>query len=91
VTKMMTCLLLVTGLTGIAGATPNMRHENKVPMYQAAHCHMCFTPAQAKRYSYACPISNGKMSKIMVSPETAHAQESKTDKALMGMKHKKTH
>jgi hypothetical protein len=61
----------------------------KVTMYKAAVCGMYFTAAQAKTYHYACPISHGKMSKVMVAPSVAKMQMAKTSKALKptSMKH----
>lgn len=53
-----------------------------VTLYQAAKCHMYFTPAQAKKYHYACPDSKGKMSKVMVSPMMAKTEIAKTNMML---------
>jgi len=53
-----------------------------VTLYQAAKCHMYYTPAQAKIYHYACPDSKGKMTKVMVSPDVAKAEMAKTNAAL---------
>jgi hypothetical protein len=82
-------ILAVGILTGAATAKPMAAMKGKmVPMYQAAICHMYFTPAQAKMDHYACPISKGKMHKVMVSPAMAKMQMAKTNKAMMGMKKK---
>jgi len=53
-----------------------------VTLYQAAKCHMYYTPAQANLYHYACPDSKGKMTKVMVSPAVAKAEIAKTNAAL---------
>lgn len=53
-----------------------------VTLYQAAKCHMYYTPAQAKIYHYACPDSHGKMTKVMVSPDVARTEMAKTNAAL---------
>jgi hypothetical protein len=66
-----------------AQAAPAAKKSGKmVTMYQAAKCHMYFTPAQAKKYDYACPISKGKMAKVMVTPAVAKSGEAATNKAL---------
>lgn len=54
-----------------------------VTLYQAAECHMYFTPAQAKIYHYAYPDRRDKMIKVMVSPNTARTETAKTNAALM--------
>lgn len=53
-----------------------------VVMYKAAKCGMIFTPAQASKYHFACPISHGKMTKVMLSPTAAKAADMKTMSAL---------
>ena len=53
-----------------------------VSLYQADKCHMYFTPAQAKKYNYACPDSHGKMKIVKVAPAVAKAEIAKTNAAL---------
>jgi hypothetical protein len=57
-------------------------HGKMVSLYQADKCHMYFTPAQAKKYSYACPDSHGKMKMVKVSSAVAKAEIAKTNAAL---------
>ncbi len=59
-----------------------MKPAKMVTLYQAAKCHMYYTPAQAKKYNYACPDSKGKMTKVMVTPAVAKTGIAATDKAL---------
>jgi hypothetical protein len=68
----------------VPAAAKTVSHNTGKPihMYQAAICHMYFTPAQAKKYHYACPISKGKMHPVMVSPAVAQRQSAKTEQAL---------
>ncbi len=61
---------------------PAKMSSKMVSLYQADKCHMYFTPAQAKKYSYACPDSHGKMKPVKVSPAVAKAQIAKTNAAL---------
>ena len=53
-----------------------------VSLYQADKCHMYFTPAQAKKYHYACPDSHGKMKPVKVSAAVAKTEIAKTNAAL---------
>ena len=53
-----------------------------VSLYQADKCHMYYTPAQAKKYGYACPDSKGKMKPVKVTPAVAKAELAKTNAAL---------
>ena len=53
-----------------------------VSLYQADKCHMYFTPAQAMKYSYACPDSKGKMKPVKVTAAVAKAEMAKTSAAL---------
>ncbi len=53
-----------------------------VSLYQADKCHMYYTPAQAKKYGYACPDSKGKMKPVKVTAAVAKAEIAKTDAAL---------
>ena len=57
-------------------------HGKMVSLYQADKCHMYFTPAQAKKYSYACPDSHGKMKMVKVSSAVAKTEIAKTNAAL---------
>jgi len=59
-----------------------MASGKMVSLYQADKCHMYFTPAQAKKYSYACPDSKGKMKSVKVSAAVAKAEIAKTNAAL---------
>ena len=59
-----------------------MASGKMVSLYQADKCHMYFTPAQAKKYSYACPDSKGKMKPVKVSAAVAKAEIAKTNAAL---------
>lgn len=80
-------ILAIGVLAGAATAKPIAAMKGKmVPMYQAAICHMYFTPAQAKEYHYACPASKGKMHKVMVTPAMAKMQMAKTNKEIMSKK-----
>ena len=67
-----------------AAAQGHARQDGRkmVSLYQADKCHMYFTAAQAKKYSYACPDSKGKMKKVMVSAAVAKAELAKTNAAL---------
>lgn len=65
-----------------APPAPSAKAAPTVTLYQAAKCHMYYTPAQAKIYHYACPDSKGKMTKVTVSPAVAKAEMAKTDAAL---------
>ena len=53
-----------------------------VSLYQADKCHMYYTPAQAKKYGYACPDSKGKMKPVKVTATVAKAEIAKTNAAL---------
>ena len=53
-----------------------------VSLYQADKCHMYYTPAQAKKYGYACPDSHGKMKAVKVTPAVAKMEMAKTNAAL---------
>lgn len=57
-----------------------------VTLYQADKCHMYFSAAQAKKYSYACPDSKGKMKQVKVSAAAAKAGLAKTNAALAPQK-----
>ena len=59
-----------------------MASGKMVSLYQADKCHMYFTPAQAKKYSYACPDSHGKMKMVKVTSAVAKAEIAKTNAAL---------
>ena len=59
-----------------------MASTKMVSLYQADKCHMYYTPAQAKKYSYACPDSKGKMKPVKVTPAVAKAELAKTNAAL---------
>lgn len=61
---------------------PAKTSSKMVSLYQADKCHMYFTPAQAKKYSYACPDSHGKMKPVKVSAAVAKAEIAKTNAAL---------
>ena len=68
-------------------APPKVLHGRAAPgkrvsLYQADKCHMYFTPAQAKKYGYACPDSKGKMKPVKVTAAVAKAEIAKTDAAL---------
>ncbi len=53
-----------------------------VSLYQADKCHMYYTPAQAKKYGYACPDSKGKMRPVKVTAAVAKAGLARTNAAL---------
>ena len=59
-----------------------MAPAKMVSLYQADKCHMYYTPAQAKKYRYACPDSKGKMKPVKVTPAVAKAEIAKTTAAL---------
>ena len=59
-----------------------MASGKMVSLYQADKCHMYYTPAQAKKYGYACPDSKGKMKPVKVTPTVAKAELAKTNAAL---------
>ena len=65
-----------------APPAPSAKPAKMVTLYQAAKCHMYYTPAQAKIYHYACPDSKGKMTKVMVAPSVAKVETAKTNAAL---------
>jgi hypothetical protein len=70
-------------LAASAQAAPSKAMSGKmVPLYQADKCHMYYTPAQAKKYGYACPDSKGKMKPVKVTPAVAKAELAKTNAAL---------
>jgi hypothetical protein len=65
-TGLMAVALAAAVLAGPAAAS-KMAKGKMVTIYQAEKCHMYFTPKQAVKDHYACPISHGKMHKMMVS------------------------
>ncbi len=76
-------VLSVSAQAAPTKATPGKTAAGKmVSLYQADKCHMYFTPAQAKKYSYACPDSKGKMKPVKVTPAVAKAELAKTNAAL---------
>lgn len=83
--RLSAALLAAAASAGLAhAATPAKpaMPAKMVTLYQAAKCHMYYTPAQAKIYHYACPDSKGKMTKVTVSPDVAKAGIAKTNAAL---------
>ena len=90
-TKLFTALaagLLAASLTGSAQSAPakamhgKMASGKMVSLYQADKCHMYFTPAQARKYNYACPDSKGKMKPVKVTATVAKMQIAKTNAEL---------
>jgi len=73
-------------LSAAATAAPAKHAGKTVTLYQADKCHMYFSAAQAKKYSYACPDSKGKMKKVTVSAAVAAAELAKTNAALAPQK-----
>ena len=63
-------------------ASGKMASGKMVSLYQADKCHMYYTPAQAKKYGYACPDSKGKMRPVKVTAAVAKAEIAKTNAAL---------
>ncbi len=63
-------------------ASGKMASGKMVSLYQADKCHMYYTPAQAKKYGYACPDSKGKMKPVKVTAAVAKAELAKTNTAL---------
>ena len=59
-----------------------MMPAKMVSLYQADKCHMYYTPAQAKKYNYACPDSKGKMKMVKVTAAVAKMQIAKTNAEL---------
>ena len=76
--------VLTAGLFVSTVSAAPMKHMTPKPsgkmvtLYLADRCHMYFTPAQAKKYSYACPDSKGKMKMVKVTPAVAKMQMAKT-------------
>ncbi len=68
---------------GMHGKMMHDKMSKTVTLYQADKCHMYYTPAQAKKYNYACPDSKGKMKLVHVTPTVAKVEMAKTSKALM--------
>jgi len=87
-TALAAAALAVGVLAASAQAAPaktmhgKMASSKMVSLYQADKCHMYFTPAQAKKYSYACPDSKGKMKPVKVTAAVAKAEIAKTNAAL---------
>ncbi len=82
-----TIAALAAGFLAVsAQAAPAAMHGKAagkmVSLYQADKCHMYYTPAQAKKYNYACPDSHGKMHKVKVSSAVAAKGIAATDAAL---------
>jgi hypothetical protein len=63
-------------------STAHKMNSKMVTLYQADKCHMYFTPAQAKKYKYACPDSHGKMKMVKVSAAVAAKGMAATNAAL---------
>ena len=74
--------VLMSGVSAAPMKAAPKTSSKMVTLYQADKCHMYFTPAQAKKYNYACPDSKGKMKMVKVSPAVAKMQIAKTDAAL---------
>ncbi len=84
-TPLSAALLVVAALAGAAQAATPAKTAKPAPMvtlYQAAKCHMYYTPRQAKIYRYVCPDSKGKMTKVMVTPSVAKTETAKTNALL---------
>jgi len=85
-TALAAALLPLAAQAAPAGAMHGKMMHGKmskmVTLYQADKCHMYFTPAQAKKYAYACPDSKGKMKLVHVTPAVAKMQTAKTNAIL---------
>ncbi len=84
--RLSTALLAAAALAVSAHAAPPAKPAasgKMVTLYQAAKCHMYYTPAQAKIYHYAYPDRKDKMTKVLVSPDVAKTETAKTNAALM--------
>ncbi len=79
--------LLAASLVSTEAAPAKTMHGKMMPakmvsLYQADKCHMYYTPAQAKKYNYACPDSKGKMKMVKVTAAVAKMQIAKTSAEL---------